>query len=153
GPVGGAAGPPRQRMVDQAGTASRAIRRLPGLRSVVRRIQIAVGTGFLAAALGGVTAAPVAAALLPWAQSGRSPRAVAAVHALVSRFWVYGVLPALWLLLSRLVKGLPPWRTAIASALTGEACYVTLDWMSDALADLPGLPLVWIPRLLTFALG
>lgn len=90
------------------------------LRDRVRRGQLIVGVGGFSAAFGAVLVSPVVAALVPWMQKGRSPILGLFIHIALSRFWVYAVLPALWLALSRWLRDLRPWRTAIGSALVGE---------------------------------
>src|SRR5688572_2863128 len=119
------------------------------LRERVRRGQLILGIGGLAATLGAVLAAPLVVALIPWAQKGRSPALMIVLHAIVSRLWIYAVLPALWWVVVRWIVGLRPWRTAIWSAVVGESFYLLLDWVGGSLGNLLRHPAVIAIRLLT----
>ena len=123
------------------------------LRARVGRAQLVGGIGVLAAVCGAVIASPFAVELMRWAQDSSHPWLVAIAHAVLSRLWVYLVLPLLWLGVSRIVTDLRPWPTAIVSALAGEAVYLALDWFGGTLAMLAHYPSVTIPRVLTLVLG
>jgi hypothetical protein len=123
------------------------------LRQRVVRLQLAVGIGGLAAVLGGLVAAPVVAALLPWAQTHRSSWKVTLVHTLLSRMWVYFILPVLWFLVARLSPRAGAWSNAVGSAVTGELLYLALDWLGGNLPQLIHSPVLWAPRLVTLTIG
>jgi hypothetical protein len=127
---------------------------LKALRQRVLHLELSVGLGALAATLGAVVAAPIVVALMPWAlHSSHATWKLLLVHTLLSRLWIYAVLPVLWLFIARLFAGLRPWTAALLSGGAGEVGYLFLDYLGGTLASLIHQPRVWIPRVLTLALG
>jgi hypothetical protein len=122
------------------------------LRKALRRFELIVGLGLVAATAGAMVAAPLVMAIGPHLRTHRSMWPVMLVHTLLSRLWIYALLPLLCWGASRVVKNLRPWRTALGSALVGELCFLSLDWLAGALGTLAD-PRLLIPRLLTFGVG
>ncbi|MBI3182478.1 MAG: hypothetical protein HYZ28_10065 [Myxococcales bacterium] len=107
---------------------------LEPVRNRVRRLQLTVGLGFAAVVVGSIVSASLTGWLGPLVRQAGSAWLAIFAHALVSRLWVYGVLPGLCYASARAFD-LRPWRTAIGSALTGEVFVVGVNLATGGMEE------------------
>lgn len=101
---------------------------LDPLRVRIRRLQLIIGVGLIACVLGALISIPISFRILPLV-SGSPLWIFEAVRTLVSQLWAYGVLPALFYGLARIID-LKPWTAAVGAVITGVLFQLSISLIS-----------------------
>jgi hypothetical protein len=125
---------------------------LEPLRARVLRGQLVVGMGVGSAMLGAVLSVALLMRLQPWFEALGPGVLTRGLQSLLARLWVLGVLPIVCIAAARVID-LKPRRTAVITALSGEALFVALDLLQGGLGGL-FRSVTWVAvRVVTLAAG
>lgn len=124
---------------------------LAPLRDRLRRIQFVIGLGFAALVLGAMIQAAIVVRVMERLEDSHVA-VMLLVHALVSRLWVYAVLPLICYGAARIIP-LRPLSTALGAAVVGELFYVALDFVTGALSFNREFLIQAAIRIVTLAAG
>lgn len=131
---------------------ARPISPLDVARARIRRVQLTLGLGFIAVALGSALSMSLLVRMGPRIASFGSVAFAIGVDYAIRRLWILAVLPLLCYGVARVIA-IRPLPTAIGAALTGEFILVALDVLSGNFGGMLEDPLQLSARVLTAVIG